>query len=66
MANKSPTRFQTYLMKLNEVSNKPFIVKYVLDQDASLKYRYDNALRRVIEITTEYINKNKLWTNLLH
>lgn len=60
MATKSRTRLQTYLMKLNNVSDKPFVVKYIPDEDSSLKYRRDNALRRVIEITIDYINKNKL------
>ncbi len=60
MATKSRTGLQTYLMKLNHVSDKPLVVKYILDEDASLKYRRDNALRRVIEITIDYINKNKL------
>ena len=60
MATKLPTRLQTYFMKLNKVSDKPFVVKYIPDENDSLKYRRDNALRRVIEITIDYINKNKL------
>lgn len=60
MKQTTTSRFAKYLQQQSKAPLTAFKVTYLEDPSETLIHRRNNALRRVIEVTNEYINKNKL------